>query len=74
MEQEPIQNSITITGKRKSSDKLTEINYAYKVYFDSSNKDKAYADVALAEELVNGRNKRVEESKFIPSSPRGDAI
>jgi len=67
-------NSITITGKKKSFDKLTEINYSYKIYFDSINREKAKADLALAEELINGRNSNLEEKKFIPSSPKSDAI
>lgn len=73
MEDTELQNSVTITGKKKSADKQTEISYSYKVYFSSTNRDKAFADMTLAEELVSDRRKNttvdVKDNK--PSSPRG---
>jgi hypothetical protein len=63
-------NSVTITGKKKSSDKTTEISYSYKVYFDSSNQTKAFADVALAEKLVAGRTNENATTSYEPVNPR----
>jgi hypothetical protein len=48
-------NKLTITGKTKSQDKITEISYSYSIFFNSDNRDKAFADVSLAEELINKR-------------------
>lgn len=67
-EQETL-NSVTITGKKKSADKTTEISYSYKVYFDSRDKEKARLDVALAEELVGNRHKETSPS-YEPVNPR----
>lgn len=78
MELDQHSNSITITGKKKSVDKQTEISYSYKVYFDSDNRLKALADLALVEELIGNRNiKNTNEqisSSYEPTVPRGNAI